>query len=70
MLGVVVGQVGFAGTPEETELLLCFVASEPVDPYIHCFCLSRLNVAVDGPYCGGAVCLHRSGGLRVAHFDE
>ena len=70
MLGVVVGQVGFAGTPEETELLLCFAVSEPVEPHIHCFCLSWLNVAVDNPYCGGVVCLHRSGELRVAHFDE
>ena len=70
MLGVVVGQVGFAGTPEETELLLCFMASEPVEPHIHCFCLSWLNVAVDDPNYGGVVCLHRSGGLRVAHFGE
>ncbi len=70
MLGVVVSQVGFAGTPEETELLLCFATSEPVEPHIHCFCLLLLNVAVDDPYCSGVVCVHRSWGLRVAHFDE
>ncbi len=55
MLGVVVGQVGFVGTPEETDLLLCFTASEPVEPHIRWFCSPWLNVAVDGPYCGGVI---------------
>jgi hypothetical protein len=45
MFGPVVGQVCCSRPPEETELALGFMASQPVKLHVHCFGLPWLNVA-------------------------
>ena len=47
MFGPVVGQVCYAGPPEETELVLGFAASQPVKWHVNCFGSPWLNVASD-----------------------
>jgi hypothetical protein len=47
MLGPVVSQVFLSRPPEETELILGFMASQPVKSHVHCFGLPWLNVACD-----------------------
>ncbi len=70
VFGPIIGQVCFAGAPEETGLVLRFTASEPVKPHVHCFCSSRLDVACDNAKCHAVVGLHRRGRLWMAHFFE
>jgi hypothetical protein len=47
MFGPVVGQVCYAGPPEETELVLGFAASQPVKWHVNCLGLPWLNIASD-----------------------
>ena len=69
-LGAVVGEVEFAGGPEELELALGFSAAEPVEVHVDIFCFARDDGFVDhADYCG-VVALDGSGGLRSSHFSE
>ena len=70
VFGPIIGQVCFAGAPEEPELVLCFAASEPVEVHVHCFHSSRLDVACDDAERRAVVGLHRCGQLWMAHFFE
>ena len=70
VFGPIIGQVHFAGAPEETELVLRFTASEPVKAHVHCFCSSRLDVACDDAKRRAVVGLRRHGRSWMAHFFE
>ncbi len=52
------------------ELFLGFTALEPVKSHVHCFCLLRLDVAVDNFEGGAVVGLFRSWWLQVSHNFE
>jgi hypothetical protein len=68
VLGPVVGFVGMSGTPEELELVLGFLASEPMESHVHGFGVFWLNVVVHNANSCCVVGLHRSGRLLVAHL--
>ena len=70
MFGLVADQVCCAGPPEETELALCFTASQPLKLHVHCFCLPWLNVACGNSEGSAVISLHWRGGLWVAHFFQ
>ena len=67
VFGPIIGQVCFAGAPEEPELVLRFAASEPVKAHVHCFRSARLDVACDDAKRRAVVGLHWCGQLWMAY---
>ncbi len=68
VLGPVVSFVGMSRTPEESELVLGFPASEPMESHVHGFGAFGLNVVVHNAHGCCVVGLHRNGRLLVAHL--
>jgi hypothetical protein len=68
MLGPVVSLVG--GSLEKLELILRFLASEPMESHVHAFGALRLNVVVHNAKSCCVIGLHWSGWLLVAHLFE
>ena len=60
MFGPVVGQVGFTGSPEESELILVSTTvSEPAELHVHGFSLSWLDMTVDDAFDSAVVSLYQ-----------
>ena len=70
MLGSVVSLIGWSRALEILELILCFLASEPMESHVHCFGASRLNAVVHNAKGCCVVGMHWGGWLLVAHLFE
>ncbi len=70
MLGPVVSLVGGSRVPENSELILHFLASEPMESHVHGFGTSRLNVVVHNTKRCCVVGLHWAGWLLMVHLFE
>ena len=66
----IVGIVRFSRSPVESELLLAFSVSEPMESHVHRFGSLGLDFLVDYFFCYRVVGLHRGWRLLVSHFFE
>jgi hypothetical protein len=71
VFGVIVGQVGMAGTPVDEELALFGPIFYPVEAHINGLRALLFDSSIIGKTDGGQVVnLNGSGGLRMVHFGK
>ena len=64
----IIGEVLSSWSPEKTELVLCFLAAQPIESHIHRLGTFWLDLVIYYAFRGRVVCLYRRAWLRVSHF--
>ena len=70
VFGVVVGDVGFAGSPEDAELFLINSIADPVESHVYCLRSLLFDCAIHDAGCGRVVSGNGGRWLWVAHFGQ
>jgi hypothetical protein len=68
LFGLIIGKVLSSWSPEETELILCFLTAQPIKSHLHRFGAFWLDLVVYYSFHGQIVCLYQCAWLRVSHF--